>query len=132
MKKLLEKFGESINSGGHQFITVSSIEDFYDKLYKMGGKYKGFIVTEKLEGFCMLYIDTEEMRRIQEAVECKLQRYRFRTDPIERLKDSFDAKMYVERFISGYTAYSLLDTYYHGYIPPRPKRTGIKRWLFGE
>ena len=89
-------------------------------------------MTEELEGFCMLYIDTEEMLRIQNTIERKLSDIRFRIDPIDKLMLSITPEEYLRRYISGTAQYSLLDTYYNEYIPPRKKRTGIMRWLFGE
>ena len=85
MKELLKTFNDSIQTSGHQCMTVSSIEDFCEKLHNLGGKYKGFVMTEELEGFCMLYIDTEEMLRIQNTIERKLSDIRFRIDPIDKL-----------------------------------------------
>ncbi len=89
-------------------------------------------MTDKLEGFCMMYIDTEEMMRVQNSIEGKLADIRQRIDPIDKLMLSITPEEYVKRFISGTAQYSLLDTYYNEYIPLRKKRTGIMRWLFGE
>lgn len=132
MEELLKTFKECMQNHGHKCMTVSSVEDFCEKLHNMGGKYKGFVMTDKLEGFCMLYIDTEEMMRIKNSIESKLTDIRLRIDPIDKLMLSITPEEYVKRFISGTTQYSLLDTYYNEYIPPRKKRTGIMRWLFGE
>ena len=50
MEELLKTFKECMQNHGHKCITVSSIEDFCEKLHNTGGKYKGFVMTDKLEG----------------------------------------------------------------------------------
>lgn len=132
MKELLGIFEESVQSRGHQCITVSSIEDFYNKLHCMGGSYKGFIMSDKLDSFCMLYVDTEKMRNSDFIVRGMHELRRYNLSSTDRIFLSRQPEQYVVRFLSGSNQHSFLDTFYNDYIPPRKKRRGIRRWLFGE
>ena len=61
MKELLKNLEDVVQESGHQCIRVKDYYDFSQKLKCMGGSYKGFIMTEELDTFCLLYIDTIKM-----------------------------------------------------------------------
>lgn len=81
MKELISIIGENIQAQGYQCIKVKDYEDFNVKLNCMGGSYKGFIMTEHFENFCLFFIDTEKMNNEAFAQYNSLPRYRFRMTP---------------------------------------------------
>ena len=81
MKELINTIGENIQAHGYQCIKVKDYEDFNVKLNCMGGSYKGFIMTEHFENFCLFFIDTEKMNNEAYARYNGLPQYRFRMTP---------------------------------------------------
>lgn len=117
-------------------MTVTSINDLYSKLHRTDKQFKGFIMSEELESFCMLYIDTEKIMEANMNVRHKLPQVKINIDPASRMIVETEAVNYVKRFLDGTNQYSFLDMYFNDYIPSNPpsrkKRTGLMRWLFGE
>ena len=79
MDKLIQKLEEEIQSHGYQCIRIKDVTDYCTKLNCMGGTYKGFLMTEELENFCLFYIDTEKMEKEAFMKQTQRPRYRFRT-----------------------------------------------------
>ena len=112
MKDLLNVFKNESHKKGFQCIVVSSYDDLCTKLDCMGGSYKGFVMSDKLEGFCMFYIDTDRMREEVEEWRMKLDKIRLRCNPEEKAYVAHQPEEYAKRFIDGNNLYSFLDAYY--------------------
>ena len=63
MEKLFDIIEDGIQEQGFQCIRMKDFEDFCKKLDCMGGSYKGFIMYDSLDDFCLMYVDTEKMRK---------------------------------------------------------------------
>ena len=102
MNKLIQKLEEEIQSHGYQCINIKDVADYRTKLDCMGGSYKGFLMTEELNNFCLFYIDTEKMEKEAFAKQNKLPQYRFRTSESSAEYVNSLPETFVERCTSGY------------------------------
>ena len=72
MKELLKKLENVIKESGHPCMRIKDYYDFHQKVRGMEDGYKGFIMTEEGEDFCMLYVDTIKM-----SIEAERKREKF-------------------------------------------------------
>lgn len=107
MKELLKKLEDVIQESGYQCIRIKDYYDFSQKLNCMGGEYKGFVMTEELNKFCMLYIDTVEMSKEAEKKSFELSRYKISISPENKVFLSNMPQEYIRKF----TDYTTLGFY---------------------
>ena len=107
MKELLKKLEDVIQESGHQCIRIKDYYDFSQKLNCMGGYYKGFVMTEELDRFCMLYIDTVEMEKVAEKRSYEISQCRINITPENKVYVSNMPQEYVKKF----TDYTTLGFY---------------------
>ena len=107
MKELLKKLEDLIQESGYQCIRIKDYYDFSQKLNCMGGEYKGFVMTEELNRFCMLYIDTKEMEKEADKKHLEMSRYKINISPENKVYVSNMPQEYIRKF----TDYTTLGFY---------------------
>ncbi len=107
MKELSKKLEDVVQASGYQCIRVKDYYDFSQKLRCMGGTYKGFVITEEPERFCMLYIDSLEMDKEATVKSMKLQQYTIKLTPEDQVYLHNTPQEYIKKF----TDYTTLGFY---------------------
>ncbi len=107
MKELFIKLEDVIQESGYQCIRIKDYYDFTQKINCMGGEYKGFVMVEEPERFCMLYIDTVEMAKEAERKSLDLSRLMMTISPENRVYLSNMPQEYIKK----YTDYTTLGFY---------------------
>lgn len=107
MKELFKRLEDVVQESGHQCIRIKDYYDFSQKLICMGGVYKGFVMTEELNNFCMLYIDTLQMEKEADEKSRKLSQLRGTISPENKVYLSNMPQEYVKK----YTDYTTLGFY---------------------
>ena len=107
MKELFKKLEDVIQESGYQCIRIKDYYDFSQKLNCMGGEYKGFVMTEELDKFCMLYIDTVEMAKEAYKKSFELSKFKISISPENKVYASNMPQEYIRKF----TDYTTLGFY---------------------
>ncbi len=107
MEKLFKKLETVIQESGYQCIRIKDYYDFSQKLNCMGGDYKGFVMTEEIENFCILYIDTQKMENEAHEKWVKFSKFMGTISPENRVYLSNMPQEYVKKF----TDYTTLKFY---------------------
>lgn len=107
MKELFKRLEDVIQESGYQCIRIKDYYDFSQKLNCMGGVYKGFVMTEEINNFCMLYIDTLQMEKEAEEKSIKLSQLRGTISPENKVYLSNMPQEYIKK----YTDYTTLGFY---------------------
>ena len=124
MKELLKKLEDVVQESGYQCIRIKDYYDFSQKLNCMGGEYKGFVMTDEPEKFCMLYIDTVEMEKEADRKYNEISRLKINISPENKVYVSNMPQEYVKK-ITDYTTLGF-------YLRATKEYQRLRRYLKGD